>query len=151
MSAGSHGINTKHRTQAFTCSGPTRKTTELPRATSNDAASIIRGTFYHSPIPLHRLGDVTARRLILIVCRSPRGRIRLNQKAFRLVYTTTRFTNRSLETGMSAIDRDARSDAGAPEEWKPQRKELLIMFSLAFISLMVALDATILVTVLPVS
>ncbi|KAF1960648.1 MFS general substrate transporter [Byssothecium circinans] len=35
------------------------------------------------------------------------------------------------------------------EEWKPERKEWFIMVSLAIISLMVALDATILVTVLP--
>jgi hypothetical protein len=37
------------------------------------------------------------------------------------------------------------------EEWKPERKEWIIMISLSIISLMVALDATILVTVLPVS
>jgi hypothetical protein len=37
------------------------------------------------------------------------------------------------------------------EIWTPTKKEWLIMLSLAFISLMVALDATILVTVLPVS
>ncbi|KAL5115176.1 hypothetical protein ACEQ8H_006930 [Pleosporales sp. CAS-2024a] len=37
-----------------------------------------------------------------------------------------------------------------PEIWTPTRNEWLIMISLAFISLMVALDATILVTVLPV-
>ncbi|KAK7188494.1 major facilitator superfamily transporter [Paraphaeosphaeria sporulosa] len=34
-------------------------------------------------------------------------------------------------------------------EWKPERKEWIIMISLSIISLMVALDATILVTVLP--
>ena len=37
-----------------------------------------------------------------------------------------------------------------PEEWKPERKEWFIMISLSIISFMVALDATILVTVLPV-
>lgn len=37
------------------------------------------------------------------------------------------------------------------EIWEPTKNEWLIMISLAFISLMVALDATILVTVLPVS
>jgi hypothetical protein len=43
-------------------------------------------------------------------------------------------------------------DAHAPaEEWKPEKKEWIIMISLSIISLMVALDATILVTVLPVS
>jgi hypothetical protein len=46
---------------------------------------------------------------------------------------------------------DEGTREGAPGEWKPQRRELLIMISLSFISLMVALDATILVTVLPVS
>lgn len=37
------------------------------------------------------------------------------------------------------------------EEWKPEKREWIIMISLSIISLMVALDATILVTVLPVS
>lgn len=36
------------------------------------------------------------------------------------------------------------------KEWKPTKKEWFIMFSLSIISFMVALDATILVTVLPV-
>jgi hypothetical protein len=36
-------------------------------------------------------------------------------------------------------------------EWKPGKKEYAVMFTLALISLMVALDATILVSVLPVS
>ena len=35
-------------------------------------------------------------------------------------------------------------------EWKPGSKELAVMVTLAIISLMVALDATILVSVLPV-
>ncbi|KAF2437973.1 MFS general substrate transporter [Karstenula rhodostoma CBS 690.94] len=35
------------------------------------------------------------------------------------------------------------------EEWKPEKKECIIMISLSIVSLMVALDATILVTVLP--
>jgi hypothetical protein len=52
---------------------------------------------------------------------------------------------------MSQVDIEAKREAGAPEEWKPQKKELFIMISLSFISLMVALDATVLVTVLPVS
>lgn len=43
-----------------------------------------------------------------------------------------------------------KSDIPA-EEWKPEKKEWIIMISLSIISLMVALDATILVTVLPVS
>jgi hypothetical protein len=52
---------------------------------------------------------------------------------------------------MSKVDLEAKGDAGMLQEWKPQKRELLIMISLSFISLMVALDATILVTVLPVS
>lgn len=47
-------------------------------------------------------------------------------------------------------ERKAEEAAMTLEEWKPQKNELLIMISLSFISLMVALDATILVTVLPV-
>ena len=47
-------------------------------------------------------------------------------------------------------ERKAEEVPLSSEEWKPQKNELLIMISLSFISLMVALDATILVTVLPV-
>jgi hypothetical protein len=50
---------------------------------------------------------------------------------------------------------DVEAKGGEPalvaEAWTPTKNEWLIMISLAFISLMVALDATILVTVLPVS
>ena len=38
-----------------------------------------------------------------------------------------------------------------PEEWKAGRQEWLIMITLVVISLMAAIDATILVTALPVS
>lgn len=41
--------------------------------------------------------------------------------------------------------------ASAAEAWAPEKKEWIIMISLSVISFMVALDATILVTVLPVS
>ena len=50
----------------------------------------------------------------------------------------------------TSADVEANEKEFVPTEWKPQKKELLIMISLSFISLMVALDATILVTVLPV-
>lgn len=50
----------------------------------------------------------------------------------------------------SDIEAKAESEVVASSEWKPSKKELLVMISLSFISLMVALDATILVTVLPV-
>ncbi|CAN9388439.1 unnamed protein product [Alternaria alternata] len=51
---------------------------------------------------------------------------------------------------MSESNIEAKGEMQTPDMWKPQKKELLIMVSLSFISLMVALDATILVTVLPV-
>ncbi|OWY57806.1 hypothetical protein AA0120_g1128 [Alternaria tenuissima] len=51
---------------------------------------------------------------------------------------------------MSESNIEAKGEMQTPDMWKPQKRELLIMVSLSFISLMVALDATILVTVLPV-
>lgn len=48
------------------------------------------------------------------------------------------------------FDLEAKAEAAPPTEWKPTKNELLVMVSLSFISLMVALDATVLVTVLPV-
>lgn len=51
----------------------------------------------------------------------------------------------------SDFDVESKAEVETLQEWKPQKKELLIMISLSFISLMVALDATILVAVLPVS
>jgi ABC-type cobalt transport system substrate-binding protein len=61
----------------------------------------------------------------------------------------------------SGVDRDAESErldgaelekAPLPEpEWKPGRGEYAVMLTLAVISLMVSLDATILVPALPVS
>ncbi|KAF1913359.1 major facilitator superfamily domain-containing protein [Ampelomyces quisqualis] len=47
------------------------------------------------------------------------------------------------------VEAKGQYTAPAPEMWKPTKNEWLIMISLAFISLMVALDASILVTVLP--
>jgi hypothetical protein len=46
-------------------------------------------------------------------------------------------------------DIEAKGEVAASSEWKPTRNELFVMISLSFISLMVALDATVLVTVLP--
>jgi hypothetical protein len=53
----------------------------------------------------------------------------------------------------TSIDLEAKGEEPALviQMWTPTKNEWLIMISLAFISLMVALDATILVTVLPVS
>lgn len=48
-------------------------------------------------------------------------------------------------------DVEADADAYTAEEWKPSKNELLIMISLSFISLIVAIDSTVLVTALPVS
>lgn len=47
-------------------------------------------------------------------------------------------------------DPEKSSGTIAAEEWKPQKQERFIMYSLSFLSLMVALDSTILVTALPV-
>ncbi|KAH6611981.1 major facilitator superfamily domain-containing protein [Boeremia exigua] len=56
-----------------------------------------------------------------------------------------------LSSGSSmSYDVEAKGEAAAPLDWKPTKNELLVMISLSFISLMVALDATVLVTVLPV-
>ncbi len=55
----------------------------------------------------------------------------------------------SLNSSMN-LDLEAKAKPSPPPEWKPSRNELLVMVSLSFISLIVALDATILVTVLPV-
>ena len=49
------------------------------------------------------------------------------------------------------ISDDIEAVNEVPAEWRPQKQEYLVMLTLAIISLMVALDATILVTVLPVS
>lgn len=53
----------------------------------------------------------------------------------------------------TSYDGGAQMERGeTPEvEWKPGKKEYAVMLTLALISLMVALDATILVSVLPVS
>lgn len=56
-----------------------------------------------------------------------------------------------LSTPSSVSSTDLEKFEQAVEEWKPQKKEWFIMISLSIISFMVALDATILVTVLPVS
>ncbi len=49
---------------------------------------------------------------------------------------------------MVSDDVEAASDGSTV--WKPQKQEYLVMVTLATISLMVALDATILVSILPV-
>jgi hypothetical protein len=57
----------------------------------------------------------------------------------------------------TSLNGDNQKDIEAGEtedtlpQWKPQKSEWLIMITLSLMSLMVALDATILVSVLPVS
>jgi hypothetical protein len=46
---------------------------------------------------------------------------------------------------------DIESTQSSQVEWKPQKQEYLVMLTLSIISVMVALDATIPVTILPVS
>ena len=56
----------------------------------------------------------------------------------------------SSSTGFPLRDKEASaSKSSFATDWKPQRQEYLIMLTIAFISLVVALDATILVSVLP--
>jgi hypothetical protein len=66
---------------------------------------------------------------------------------------TSRSSILSLSTEKPAfpVPDDVEAVKEVPAEWKPQRQEHLVMLTLSIISLMVALDATILVTVLPVS
>lgn len=56
-----------------------------------------------------------------------------------------------LEKAQVPVSHDIESVQKIQAEWKPHKQEYLVMFTLAIISLMVALDATILVTVLPVT
>jgi hypothetical protein len=72
---------------------------------------------------------------------------------------TVPLTVHSSQTILAAVkdtcmdtDMEAQDDNLAhAKEWAPTKNEWSVMISLAFISLMVSLDATILVTVLPVS
>ena len=57
----------------------------------------------------------------------------------------------SMEKPPFQLPNDIESAKELSQEWKPQKQEYLVMFTLAIISLMVALDATVLVPVLPVS
>jgi hypothetical protein len=55
-----------------------------------------------------------------------------------------------IEIRPDQLERGERPLAAAENEWKPGSKEYAVMVTLSVISLMVALDATILVSVLPV-
>jgi hypothetical protein len=64
---------------------------------------------------------------------------------------TTSTFSLSVEKPSRPVSSDLEAVKEIPEEWTPQKQEYLVMLTLSIISLMVALDATILVTVLPVS
>ena len=54
------------------------------------------------------------------------------------------------DMGHSSFSKESCQEAqSAPVEWKPQKQEYMVMLTISIISLMVALDATILVPVLP--
>lgn len=61
---------------------------------------------------------------------------------------TTNVVDVTRDTKTPSVLEDGR-DQGP--EWAPERRELAAMITIAVVSLMVALDATILVPVLPVS
>ena len=65
--------------------------------------------------------------------------------------TPTSTEHSTHEKSSVLVPADIESAKGGQVEWKPQKQEYLVMLTLSIISLMVALDATILVTVLPVS
>jgi hypothetical protein len=54
------------------------------------------------------------------------------------------FTKKEPQVSVSA------EDSSPPTTWKPLKQEYLLMLTISILSLMVALDATILVPVLPV-
>jgi len=55
-----------------------------------------------------------------------------------------------LKEGTDAAGQDVEASQSKKAEWKPRKQEFLVMITLAIISLVIALDATILVPVLPV-
>lgn len=63
------------------------------------------------------------------------------------VYSATGGENRSVNLGDAHLEHSLLPQA----EWKAGKKEYAVMLTLALISLMVSLDATILVPALPVS
>lgn len=57
----------------------------------------------------------------------------------------------SFPKGSAALSLHSNSESDGATEWRPRKGEYLVMITVSIISLMVALDATILVPVLPVS
>lgn len=83
----------------------------------------------------------------------------MSEKAFALdamaipdeVSTPTSTEPSADEKPSVPVPGDIESAKSSQVEWKPQKQEYLVMLTLSIISVMVALDATIPVTILPVS
>jgi MFS family permease len=91
----------------------------------------------------------------ILECKEPLDHDSSNDKIDISKHTATVAISPVSEPPVQQINRDidieskGEEAAPVPETWTPTKNEWLIMISLAFISLMVALDASILVTVLP--
>jgi hypothetical protein len=109
-------------------------TTVTPASTS----SLHRSDFYMTP----HLTFIAAAKSAPETPRRPDASYTSRQSSVSTVFSFTESMEQDLEAKAAAL--------AAPETFKPHKKEWLIMISLAFISFMVSLDATILVTVLPV-
>lgn len=126
------------------------------KTTRKDPSADTRGTNVSQYSPANHI--LRASDCTICLYTDPRSAVVHGRPAFSNSHTARTPRNMSAHP---SFDTDARTgtdvDVEANEketllaEWKPQKKELLIMISLSFISLMVSLDATILVTVLPVS
>jgi hypothetical protein len=66
-------------------------------------------------------------------------------EAFSVSHEELALIDESTPPGSSNLASEEQSP-----DWKPQKSEYMVMYSISIISLMVALDATILVPVLPV-
>lgn len=72
------------------------------------------------------------------------------QKPAMSISPLERLSSHSASPSSSTGDLEKAADDDVSETWTPEKKEWFIMISLSVISFMVALDASILVTVLPV-
>ena len=74
-----------------------------------------------------------------------------DSKTLHFVDTTTAQPNMAKQERNNAdIEQSAALLKGAPLEWEPSMKEWMIFMTLAIISLMVSLDATVIITSLSV-
>jgi MFS family permease len=91
----------------------------------------------------------------ILECKEPLDQAPNNTKMEPSKHTTTIAISQKPEPPVQQLHKDidieAKGEEAAPisDTWTPTKNEWLIMISLAFISLMIALDASILVTVLP--